>query len=303
MSAPDELVNGVKRCESSRGLRYDLIPTEAFCIIREALAYTQDEPYECRLERVWALLINMGSNYNRKNIYTAYTELALYIEVLDGGDAKAIVNRESIPYGVPLKAMTRISAALYEGAKHYGDHNWEKGIPINNCLDHCMGHLIKYANGDTKEDHLGHALTNLMFASVMICRNGNAKQDERRLVYIAQPIDYYTGDKKKIKEELVGYLTSAGMTCYMPADAFAANNVAKSKEIIKINTTAIDNADVVVALLPTGCPTVGTIREIEYAKSRGKRVVVMTDMPVGVYLTDVIVTDNVRAAAEEAWSL
>jgi hypothetical protein len=50
--------------------------------------------------------------------------------------------------------MLRRDAALYErGAVHYGDRNWEKGMPLGRVLDSAMRHLVQLLAGDRDEDH------------------------------------------------------------------------------------------------------------------------------------------------------
>ena len=68
---------------------------------------------------------------------------------------------------IPPEAIIALAEVLYEGSKKYGDRNWEKGIPVQNCLDHCLGHLMQYQLGDTAEPHLKHALCNLAMAVAM----------------------------------------------------------------------------------------------------------------------------------------
>ena len=71
---------------------------------------------------------------------------------------------------IPPEAMIALAEVLHAGAVKYGDRNWEKGIPVQNCIDHCLGHLMQYQLGDESEPHLEHALCNLAFAITMIRR-------------------------------------------------------------------------------------------------------------------------------------
>lgn len=58
-----------------------------------------------------------------------------------------------------LKDWTReemileVSIHFEEGAKKYGDRNWEKGIPISRYVDSGLRHLFKYLRGDVDERH------------------------------------------------------------------------------------------------------------------------------------------------------
>jgi hypothetical protein len=58
-----------------------------------------------------------------------------------------------------LLALARVFA---EGAKKYGEGNWQKGMPAAETLNHAMRHLEMLRMGDISEDHLAHAAANLM---------------------------------------------------------------------------------------------------------------------------------------------
>jgi hypothetical protein len=46
-------------------------------------------------------------------------------------------------------------AEWYElGALKYEDRNWEKGIPVSNCVESMFRHMVKYMDGENTEDHL-----------------------------------------------------------------------------------------------------------------------------------------------------
>lgn len=40
-----------------------------------------------------------------------------------------------------------------EGAKKYGEYNWQKGIPVRSYIDSSVRHLLKWMRGDTDERH------------------------------------------------------------------------------------------------------------------------------------------------------
>lgn len=63
---------------------------------------------------------------------------------------------------LPPAALLRLARHFENGAKKYGDRNWELGIPCHSFADSGMRHLLKYMNGDTDEDHLIAAIWNLM---------------------------------------------------------------------------------------------------------------------------------------------
>jgi hypothetical protein len=43
------------------------------------------------------------------------------------------------------------------GAEKYEDRNWEKGIPIDTCIDACLRHINRWRKGERGEDHLAAA--------------------------------------------------------------------------------------------------------------------------------------------------
>lgn len=56
--------------------------------------------------------------------------------------------------------LKRVAQVYTEGAQHYGDRNWEKGIPVSRCLASLERHLMAFKQGDTSEDHLAQMVWN-----------------------------------------------------------------------------------------------------------------------------------------------
>lgn len=57
--------------------------------------------------------------------------------------------------------LFRLAAHYESGAKHYGDRNWEKGIPVSDCINSAFRHFIKYMAGWKDEDHLAAVVWNI----------------------------------------------------------------------------------------------------------------------------------------------
>ena len=57
--------------------------------------------------------------------------------------------------------LKRLAKHFENGAKKYGDRNWEKGIPLSSYLDSAMRHLGNYLEGLRDEDHLAAAAWNI----------------------------------------------------------------------------------------------------------------------------------------------
>lgn len=65
---------------------------------------------------------------------------------------------------LPLTAIIELSKHCEEGAKKYGEHNIDKGIPLHSLCDSGARHLLKFMRGDADENHLRAACWNLMWA-------------------------------------------------------------------------------------------------------------------------------------------
>jgi hypothetical protein len=49
--------------------------------------------------------------------------------------------------------ILEVSKHFEEGAKKYGEHNWQKGIPTHCYIDSAVRHYLKHLRGDTDEPH------------------------------------------------------------------------------------------------------------------------------------------------------
>lgn len=49
--------------------------------------------------------------------------------------------------------MLEVSIHFAEGAKKYGERNWEKGIPVHSYIDSAIRHVLKYVANWTDEPH------------------------------------------------------------------------------------------------------------------------------------------------------
>ena len=49
--------------------------------------------------------------------------------------------------------LLEVSKHFEEGAKKYGEHNWQKGIPTHCYIDSAVRHYLKWLRGDNDERH------------------------------------------------------------------------------------------------------------------------------------------------------
>lgn len=68
---------------------------------------------------------------------------------------------------LPWAAIMEVSKHCENGAKKYGEHNVDKGIPTSSLCDSAARHLAKYLDGWTDENHLLSAAWNLLWALQM----------------------------------------------------------------------------------------------------------------------------------------
>ena len=82
---------------------------------------------------------------------------------------------------LPFEAIEALAIWYEEGAKKYGDRNWEKGLSVSDCINRMIRHAIKAGNGWTDEDHLSAVMWNAAAAITMMERK--PEFDDHRWLY------------------------------------------------------------------------------------------------------------------------
>ena len=59
--------------------------------------------------------------------------------------------------------LNRLGIHLATGAEHYGERNWEAGIPLSVSVASLLRHINQYREGCQTEDHLAAIACNIMF--------------------------------------------------------------------------------------------------------------------------------------------
>lgn len=70
-------------------------------------------------------------------------------------------DRYSESHGIPMMIL-EVSKHFEEGAKKYGEYNWQKGIPVHCYIDSAIRHYLKYSSGYEDEPHDRAFCWNLM---------------------------------------------------------------------------------------------------------------------------------------------
>lgn len=66
--------------------------------------------------------------------------------------------------------LLEVSIHFEEGAKKYGDNNWQKGIPVRCYIDSAVRHYFKFLRGDKDEPHDRAFVWNIMCA-IWTCKH------------------------------------------------------------------------------------------------------------------------------------
>lgn len=56
-------------------------------------------------------------------------------------------------FDTPQTMLLEVAIHFEDGAKKYGERNWEKGIPVSRYIDSAVRHYLKWLRGDTDERH------------------------------------------------------------------------------------------------------------------------------------------------------
>lgn len=97
--------------------------------------------------------LDVGSMYIEESIVHA---ILFFIADIKGIEPKE-VNCADI-----AEVMLSVSIHFEEGAKKYGEHNWEKGIPLSSFVDSATRHLMKVVAGHKDERHDRAFLWNML---------------------------------------------------------------------------------------------------------------------------------------------
>lgn len=90
-----------------------------------------------------------------------FERLSLFTET---GDTTHLIEALCIdePYGAWSDMFLEVSKHFEEGAKKYGEHNWQKGIPTHCYVDSAVRHYLKWLRGDKDEPHDRAFVWNIM---------------------------------------------------------------------------------------------------------------------------------------------
>ena len=80
----------------------------------------------------------------------------------EGGGVRESARGKGTYRFVPAVALKRLSHRYQYGELKYGaTDNFKKGLPVSNCWDSAVRHLVAYMDGDNSEDHLAAVAWNV----------------------------------------------------------------------------------------------------------------------------------------------
>ena len=91
-----------------------------------------------------------------------------YAYALDAIRQFAIITESTI-----ANLMLEVAVHYEEGAKKYGERNWEKGLPAWCFIDSAVRHLLKYLDGRTDERHDRAFVWNMLGFAYTIVKEGH----------------------------------------------------------------------------------------------------------------------------------
>lgn len=143
----------VRDIQEGKG-RCDLVPLDVVCRIYEHYGLL-DEPKRLLFDRMQRFI--------------------------DSGDCKWLCDTLvcSQAFDSFHSMFLEVSIHFEEGAKKYGEHNWQKGIPTHCYIDSAIRHYLKWLRGDKDEPHDRAFVWNIM-CCIWTCINKPELNDYRK---------------------------------------------------------------------------------------------------------------------------
>ena len=117
--------------------RCDLLPLE---VVAEYLTCSLGLGKKC-IEEI--------SNFQKTNCtHHLYLAIGHFVEIAYGNS--------------DMTMLLEVAKHFEEGAKKYGENNWQKGIPVHCYIDSAVRHYLKWLRGDEDEPHDRAFVWNLM---------------------------------------------------------------------------------------------------------------------------------------------
>lgn len=162
---PQTYGEGATRNSKEGKGRYDLIPTSPMASIMAAYA---DQNFISEIDDTKTNLIMCLYKYAMRRDFAKTIIILALASVNPGGNITSTCIPPALAY-----AIEHLAHHFEKGAKIYGEHNCEKGIPLESFIDSGMRHMTQCINksGDPTENHWIAAIWNFWMAEWTICKD------------------------------------------------------------------------------------------------------------------------------------
>ena len=82
-----------------------------------------------------------------------------------------------LSWGSECSMLLEVAKHFEEGAKKYGESNWQKGLPVHCYIDSAVRHYLKWLRGDKDEPHDRAFVWNLMCCIWEVDYSPRAKEE------------------------------------------------------------------------------------------------------------------------------
>ncbi len=145
----------VRESQDGKG-RCDLLPARALQELYDTAPGSECSDKTRQLRIAYRNILQYMNTKDIKDLIIVINRLQCAIELEEG------VYVKNIDHMVMPASLLELSKHFQEGAKKYGDRNWEKGMPKDRMLDSGLRHLLKHLADRTDESHLVASLWNFV---------------------------------------------------------------------------------------------------------------------------------------------
>lgn len=110
--------------------------------------------------------ISKSADYKRNRVFG---NLSNFIDTGDDDSLHKVLIAAEM-FHDPFDMFLEVSKHFEEGAKKYGENNWQKGIPVHCYIDSAVRHYLKFLRGDKDEPHDRAFCWNIMCA-IWTCKH------------------------------------------------------------------------------------------------------------------------------------
>ena len=107
-----------------------------------------------------AILYDIAQFQKHSDVDCLYRCLSIFSRRWDDGNIKH--NTDDVRNQRLCSMYLDVAKHFEEGAKKYGENNWQKGIPVHCYIDSAVRHYLKWLRGDKDEPHDRAFVWNLM---------------------------------------------------------------------------------------------------------------------------------------------